>query len=453
MSALFRLVTLFHPPVVRRETALRPIPTLVTTPVPALVGRRHLWRLAFGVFFPFASAYYLSYVFRTINAASASRITGDIGIGAAEIGLLTAVYFLTFAAAQLPIGAALDRFGPRGVQLVLLPIAIAGAVMFAASDGMAPLLIGRALIGFGVAGCLVAGLKALVLWLPKERLACVNGCFVAMGALGAISATFPADALLDALGWRGLFVALAVATFIVAGSIWWFPPAVAPGLAAPVPGMRGFGDVLINRGFWRIAPMSACCIGTAFALQGLWVSAWLTDVGGLERAAVMQGLLAMAVGLFAGALLLGVLAGRLRRHGITTQRLLAAVAGASMLVQIALVLRVPLPPELLWALLGAVGGATGLGFASLGEIFPKDIAGRANGALNMLHIGAAFLVQTGIGFVVALWPQNGGHYSADAYIAALALNLVPQAASLAWFLVAPAQRRALAAEASVGKTA
>ena len=116
-----------------------------------------------------------------------------------------------------------------------------------------------------------------------------------------------------------------------------------------------------------------------------------------------------------------------------------------MLVQTALVLRVPLPLELSWALLGAVGGATGLGFASLAEFLPTYVAGRANGALNTLHIGAAFLIQTGIGFVVALWPaHDGGHYSADAYVAALALNLLPQGASLAWFLIAPG--RATSAE-------
>ena len=130
------------------------------------------------------------------------RMSADIGIGAAELGLLTAVYFLTFAIAQLPIGVALDRFGPHRVQIVLLPVAVSGAVLFAAADDMMLLLIGRALIGLGVAACLVAGLKALVLWLPQERLAFANGCFVALGALGAVSATFPAEVLLDTLGWR-----------------------------------------------------------------------------------------------------------------------------------------------------------------------------------------------------------------------------------------------------------
>ena len=191
---------------------------------PALVPRRSLWRAGLCVFLPFAAAYFLSYVFRTINAVSAPRISGDLGIGAAEIGLLTAVYFLTFAAAQLPIGVALDRFGPRRVQLFLLPIAVAGAILFATADSTITLLFGRALIGLGVAGCLVAGLKALVQWLPQERLAFANGCFVAVGALGAVCATFLAEAVLFTLGWRGLFVALAAATLAVAGVYGGSPP-------------------------------------------------------------------------------------------------------------------------------------------------------------------------------------------------------------------------------------
>ena len=79
---------------------------------------------------------------------------------------------------------------------------------------------------------------------------------------------------------------------------------------------------------------------------------------------------------------------------------LAAVAAASMLAQLALALRLPVPPEALWAFLGAVGSATVLSYAALGETFPKELAGRANGAPNLLHIGAALLVQAGIGLVV-----------------------------------------------------
>jgi sugar phosphate permease len=103
------------------------------------------------VFMPLAAGYYLSYLFRVINAVVAAPLVDDFGLDAARLGLLSSVYFLTFAAVQLPLGAALDRFGPRRVQGILLMLAAAGAVTFARASDLTGLLIGRALIGLGVA--------------------------------------------------------------------------------------------------------------------------------------------------------------------------------------------------------------------------------------------------------------------------------------------------------------
>jgi sugar phosphate permease len=93
------------------------------------------WRLLACAFLPFAAGYYLSYLFRTINALISGHLISDIGLGAADLGLLTSVYFLVVAAAQIPVGILLDRFGPRRVQSVLLLIAAAGAGLFAMSGG------------------------------------------------------------------------------------------------------------------------------------------------------------------------------------------------------------------------------------------------------------------------------------------------------------------------------
>ena len=94
------------------------------------------WRLVARVFLPFAAGYYLSYLFRTINALISDRLISDTGLGTADLGLLTSVYFLVFAAAQIPIGVLLDRFGPRRVQSCLLLVAAAGAGLFAISTGL-----------------------------------------------------------------------------------------------------------------------------------------------------------------------------------------------------------------------------------------------------------------------------------------------------------------------------
>lgn len=397
-----------------------------------------LRRAVAAVLLPFSAGYFLSYLFRTVTALAAGRLGAELHLAADQLGLLSSAYFLTFAVAQLPVGAALDRFGPRRVQLALLPVAAAGSVLFALADRLALLVVGRALIGLGVAAALMAGLKALVQWFPKERLALANGCYVMVGALGAVAATVPAEALLDGLGWRGLFLVLAAATGALPALLWAVVPPDPPGHAGGAAAPAGLSAVFRDERFRRMAPLSSCCVGTAFALQGLWAGPWLADVAALDRTGVVHGLFGMALGLSAGALSLGVVADRARRRGIQPRDLLAGVAAASMLAQLGLLLRIPVAPQVLWTSIGAVGGATVLGYAAMAESFPKAVAGRANAALNVLHIGAAFVIQTGIGVVVGRWPTDAeGHSPPAAYAAALGLVLVPQAAALAWYLLAP----------------
>jgi MFS family permease len=411
------------------------------------------WRLIAVVFLPFAAGFYLSYLFRTINALIAGQLTSELALGAADLGLLTSVYFLTFAAAQLPVGVLLDRYGPRRIQSALLLVAAAGAALFGAADGFLPLLLGRALIGLGVAAALTAGLKATVLWFPKERVALVNGCMLMLGGLGAVTATAPAELLLAWTGWRGLFDLLAALTAVCAVVIYVVVPetaSAAPAVKGPV--AVGLRTVFADPCFWRLAPLAATIIGTAWALQGLWASSWLIDVEELERAALVRQLFVMAVAMSLGALLLGVVADRLRRRGIGPQAMLGLAAMVFIAAQLALILRLPLPSYILWAVVAAVCAATVLSYAILTEYFPKEIAGRANAALNVFHIGGAFVLQYATGLVIQQWTSQDGHYPAIAYQIAFGLNLVLQVAALVWFelhrvqalgrALVPARRRA-----------
>jgi hypothetical protein len=135
----------------------------VTVASATLASRPVALRPVLIVFLPFAAGYYLTHLFRTINALIANRLMADFGLGAADLGVLTSVFFLSFAAIQLPLGILLDRYGPRRVQITLLPIAGLGAALFAAAECFTSLAISRALIGIGVAGSLMSGLKAIIL--------------------------------------------------------------------------------------------------------------------------------------------------------------------------------------------------------------------------------------------------------------------------------------------------
>jgi nitrate/nitrite transporter NarK len=113
-----------------------------------------------------------------------------------------------------------------------------------------------------------------------------------------------------------------------------------------------------------------------------------------------------------------------------------------MAAQLALLLGLPVPSYVLFAVIGAAGAATVLSFAVLAQYFPKEVSGRANAALGVLNMGTAFGLQCLSGFIVALWPAEDGHYPAEAHQAALGLGLVLQAAAFAWF-IRPERKTAL----------
>lgn len=387
------------------------------------------WSRIARVFLPFAAGYYLSYLFRTINALIAGHLSLDTGLGTAELGLLTSVYFLVFAAAQIPVGIMLDRFGPRRVQSVLLLLAAAGAELFAVSTGFLSLLIARAMIGIGVAAALTAGLKSIILWFPRERVALLNGYMIMLGSLGAVTATAPVERLLAWMGWRQLFEILAAATGATAVLIH-----VVVLERAIVPTTRTtLSSVFGDRRFWRMAPLSATCIGSSWSLQGLWASPWLTDVEGFDRTSLVARLFIMSIVLSGGAWLFGITVHHTKRRGIGAETILAVVAVLFIAAELALILRAPLPSILLWSVVAIVGTATVVSFAVIADYFPLELAGRANGALNVLHFGWAFLAQYTTGLILEQWSTEDGHRAILAYQVAFGFNVAVQIVAFVWF--------------------
>jgi sugar phosphate permease len=419
----------------RRPTPPNCDPKLRDEPEASRKSSLPKWRLILSVFLPFAAGYYLAYLFRTINAAISSTLASEFGLDASETGLLASVYFLVFGLTQIPIGVLLDRLGPRRVQGVLLVIAAGGATLFGTASSFPELLVARAMIGLGVAGSLMAGLKAIVTWFPRERVALANGWMIMLGSLGAVTATAPTDWLLNYIGWRSLFEVLTIGTVAVSGLIYMVVPdrEADAEIATTARNPLTLWSIYSDPRFLRIAPLSAACIGSSWALQSLWAAAWLTDVEGFDRHSRAAQMFLMAVGLSLGALLLGAMADRLRKHNIRTEVLLGSVGALFLVAELALILRVPLPSLLPWSIVSVAGAATVLSFAVIADYFPREFAASANGALNLLHFGWAFTIQYGIGLVVGQWPSQDGHYPVAAYQAAFGLSLAFQAAALVWF--------------------
>lgn len=387
------------------------------------------------IFLPLACGYLVSYIFRTINGTLSDDLIAAFALDARTLGLLTSVYFLAFVLSALPIGAALDAFGPRRVQAFLMTVAALGALVFALADNLALLLLGRALIGLGVAGALMAALKANALWVARPYLALANGGIVAFGGIGAIAATLPAGVLDADIGWRPIFLILAALSAATAIAVWVFLPGrPAAGDSVRNPNVHGFADVLNDRRFLQLAPLSAAVVGSAFAIQGLWAARWLVDVDGFGPRSVLDELLAMGAGLAAGSLLIGAAATWLRRWGIGEARVFGGFSLTFVAVQLAILANATIPPALLWGAMGAFAGMSVLSYSILDAIFPPGMVGRANSLLNVLHLAGAWLVQAAMGMVIDAWPAtSAGHYPVIAYRVAFALPVGLQTLGLMWF--------------------
>jgi MFS family permease len=284
------------------------------------------------VYLCFAAAYLLSYVYRNVNAVISPELTASLGIGASSLGLLTSAYFVAFAAMQIPAGMLLDRYGPRRVEPVLLSVAGCGALAFAASDSVGGLTFARALIGAGVAVCLMAPLKAIAAWYPAERHPSLSGWMMVAGGAGALLSTAPLAAALSFVSWQVIFVALAASTFAAAAAIFLLVPDTPhlPNAAGWSAQWHGVRSVFGSRRLWWMAPLGSVAIGSFMAIQGLWSVPWLIEVNGYSRDVAAAHLLLMGIATVGGYLGIGVFATRLARAGISTLHLYAAGFGLNI---------------------------------------------------------------------------------------------------------------------------
>ncbi|ACV33436.1 MFS transporter [Accumulibacter sp.] len=389
------------------------------------------------LFLPFAGAYFLSYLYRTANAVIGPILTAELALGAGSLGLLTSAYFLSFAAAQLPLGMLLDRFGARRVESGLLLIAATGAATFAIGKSIGDLAFSRALIGLGVSACLMAAFKAFSLWFPADRQASLTGWIMTSGGLGALAATAPLEAALQVAGWREIFVGLAGLTLLVA--IWLFlsVPERTDGakpepLAAQWAGVR---QVFASAHFWRFAPLGLTLVGGFMAVQSLWSVSWLMQVNGYARAVAADHMAGMSAAMLIAYLLIGLLATGLARRGIKPLMLLAAGLGLSLLTLALIVTQAVEHTHLLWIAYGSFSSFGTLAYSQAAAGFAVALSGRANTAFNLMVFVGAFGVQWGLGLLIDLL-QAQGQTAAMAHRNALLSLLGAQLAAYLWFLLA-----------------
>lgn len=379
-----------------------------------------------GIFLVFALAYFLAALLRAVTATLAPSFSAEFALGAADLGLLAGAYFLGFALLQLPLGVALDDLGPRRVEIALLLLALAGCAVFAAADGFGQLVLGRMLIGMGVAACLMSPLTFFRLHWPAGLQLRANSWMLMTGSLGMVASTVPVQMLLPLWGWRGLFWALCALLALAAAALWRWLPADGPrrGLSIDRP-RRGlsidrrrrgrpsgpqpapYAQIVRHPQFVGLAPLGMFLHGGLVAMQALWIGPWLTEVCGLSPQQASRGLLLVNMGMLCAFLAWGFAMPVLMRRGLSVHRLLVCGLPVSLFLLLFIALRGEAAGAGLWMLWCVATSLVTLAQPALAQAFPAQMAGRVLSAYNLAIFVGIFLLQWGMGAAIDVLQSAG----------------------------------------------
>ncbi len=400
--------------------------------------------LAIRVFLSFASGYFLSYAFRSVNAVIAPALLDEIRLTNADLGLLSSAYFISFACMQLPLGIWLDKYGSRRTESALLLFAAAGAAIFACSSSLPGLWIGRALIGAGVSACLMAPIKAYRQWFAPERQSQLASWMLVAGTSGALAATVPVNAALPLIGWRGVFRIMSVMILASAAAIFFLlkkmetahPPS-APHAAST----GGYAQVFGSPFFHRMALLGTVNHGSFVALQTLWAGPWMITVLGMDKAHTARILFMFNLSLLLAYLVMSWWAprhvarhGQVAARGVPVMRVIAVGLSGAILAQAGMLMTSASWSWVFWIMMAVCITVATLVQTEVSLSFPVALTGRANTAYNLLLFVGAFVVQWGVGLLIDLFKSHGAS-PADAMRLAFALCVACQALSLAIFLM------------------
>jgi MFS family permease len=402
-------------------------------------------RTAVTVFLAFAFTYLFAALLRGITATLSPVLTQEFALHSRDLGLLAGGYFLGFAATQVPLGAWLDRHGPKRVILSFLGVAVIACVAFSMATSFGSLLTARALCGVGVSACLMAPLTGFRRWLTPPTQLRANSWMLMTGSVGMLASTLPVQWLMPVIGWRPLFWGVAaligVSMAVIAIAVPPWHKEAAPRAAGARPG--SYAQVWRDPYFRRLTPIGFFSYGGMIAMQTLWAGPWLVRVAGYEPLQAAGGLFTINICMLAAFLGWGTLNPHLARRGLTTNRLIACGLPLSLVVLAAIIVAGPDAGAWAWAAFCVSCTFASLAQPAVGMAFPPALAGRALSGYNLVIFSGVFVVQWGIGLLIDGFAASGLD-TVNAFRAAMAVFLACSAASYGYFMLANRDNRSIA---------
>ena len=388
---------------------------------------------AITIFLVFALGYFISTLLRAITATISPELINDFDLSAGELGLLGGGYFLGFASVQIPLGYLLDLKGPRKIVSYFLSLTIIGLILFALAQNFLTLLISRIIIGVGVGACLMGPLTAYRIWYQDETQQRANSWMLMVGAIGMLSSSLPVQFFLPIIGWRNIFLILALITLVCIVLIIIFIPKWDSKSDQKNDDAK-LSVVWQNQFFRSVIPMGFFSTGGLFAIQTLWAGPWMIKVSGYTPEESAKGLFLIYFLMLSSFLIWGYFVPKFSKNVNDAIILLKYGVPLSLVVLGVIIYLGPNTDSIHWALFIVSAVFLSLIQPAVGMAFSVSNAGKALTSYNLLIFIGAFFLQWIIGLIIDLGLSL--NYSEIAsFQLAMSFVLVTSLTSYLYFLV------------------
>lgn len=374
----------------------------------------------------------LSQFFRSALAVIAPELIRDLSLSPRMLGLANGGFFAALLMAQVAVGVAFDKIGPRKTVTVLSIVMTLGAAMHAFADDGFMLVLARLITGFGCAASFMSALVLVSAWMPPARWSTGLSWVFGSSQLGTLMAGAPLAIAAELIGWRHAFLVMALVAALVGVSFFIFvrdkPPGTAPSTHSSTaqPGaIEGLRQILRIPGILPVFALFGVAYAAVATVSALWAGPYLKDMFGFD--AQSRGLVITAMA--ALQMVAVLIVGPLDRIFNTRKWLIVTGASATLLILGALA-AVPHPPVALAVglllLMNVASGYNTLLQAHMRGHFPSHLAGRGVTTGNIAQLCGAALLPILTGFIPGIFGDTGGGYAPEAYrliFATLALSL------------------------------
>ena len=398
-------------------------------------------RLAWLVWSLGALFYLMAFFQRVAPAVMTAELMREFEINAAALGNLSAFYFYSYVAMQIPTGILADLWGPRRLLSLGAVFAGMGTLVFALGQTFVWVCVGRFLIGGSVAVAFVGLLQVANNWFPARHYSMVAGVALFFGIVGAVAAGPPLRLLVNHYDWRSVILGTAVVTFGIAAAIWLFVRDYPhqKGYLDPRPAnkdcdpsacqgtLAGIAEILQNRNAILLFFIPGGIVGCVLTFSGLWGVPFLADHHGLSTTKASTLTSAVLVAFATGGPFFGWLSDRIgQRKGLYVTGCTMSLAGWTASFWLP---GLSLPALSLMLVVAGLGsGCMIISFSYAKESVPPHLSGTVSGMVNMGVMMGPMLLQPLVGWVLDRnWQgeiaDGVRHYGAEAYQAGFSLML------------------------------